>query len=61
MTSPVYCHCVEEKVNEKEKGDISYDDCDGGRYRSHDDGKSRVYIRVDGGRRGSRSKETSQF
>ena len=42
-------------------GDISCDDSDGGRNISHDDGDLRGDIRVDDGRRGSRSKETRTF
>ena len=52
---------VEEKVNEKDKGDISSDDDDGRIYRIHDDGESGLFIRADAGRRVSRSKETIHF
>ena len=61
MTSPVSSHLVDEKFHEKEKGDISFDDNYGRINRSCDYGNSMGYIRVDDGRRGYRSKETSQF
>ena len=38
LTSPVYSHCVEKKVNEKYKDDINCDDDDGRVNISPDDG-----------------------
>ena len=61
MTSSVSSHSIEENSHKKEKGDISFDDVNGRRNRSCDDGELRGDIRVDDVRRGSRSKDTSQF
>ena len=52
---------MDECFYEIEKGDISFDDGDGRRNIICDGGNSRGDIRVDGGRLGSRSKETRQF
>ena len=61
LTSSVSSCCADESVHEKENGYISFNDGDVKQNRSSDDGVPRDDIRVDGGRPGSRSKDTNHF